>query len=201
MERESASEPSSDRRVRRSRAALMRAAVELVSERGTTAVPVADIAEAADVSRQVLYQHFGDRDSLLLEAALDLLEHSLRPTLPDESSAASSRDHVLILARHFVEHRSFYRAMLTGPSAFALNRALTDYFLPRNRANVARHFGDELEPRTADDLAAFITGGASAFFNVWVVEGDDPLDPEALADRLMRVTTALGAMATEESQP
>ncbi|MFD0487807.1 helix-turn-helix domain-containing protein [Saccharopolyspora spinosporotrichia] len=56
-------EPVRDRRVRRSRAALMRAAVELVTERGTAAVTLSDIAEAADVSRRVVYQHFGDRDA------------------------------------------------------------------------------------------------------------------------------------------
>jgi AcrR family transcriptional regulator len=66
-----------DRRARRSRRALMRAAVALVGERGSTNVPVSDLAEAADVSRQLVYQQFGDRDTLLLEAALDLATDEL----------------------------------------------------------------------------------------------------------------------------
>src|SRR5215472_1591063 len=66
-----------DRRVVRSRSALMRAAVALVGERGTTAVPIPDIAEAADVSRQLVYLHFGNREMLLLEAALDLARKEL----------------------------------------------------------------------------------------------------------------------------
>ncbi|MFI1212945.1 TetR family transcriptional regulator [Streptomyces sp. NPDC020802] len=37
-------------------------------ERGTSAVALSDIAEAADVSRKVVYQPFGDRDTQLLEA-------------------------------------------------------------------------------------------------------------------------------------
>ncbi|WP_242642820.1 TetR/AcrR family transcriptional regulator [Lentzea alba] len=178
----------------------MRAAVSLVAERGTANVSVGDIAETADISRQALYQHFGDRDTLLLEAALDLLRSALQPSPPDESAGMSDRDHVLILARHFAEHGPFYRAMLTSPSGFALNRALSDFFLPFTRANVARRCGNDLDSRTVDDVAAFITGGSSAFFNVWVVESDDPLDPEALADRLIRVTTALGTIATESPQ-
>ena len=89
-------EPARDRRVRRSRAALMRAAVALVSERESTAVTVSEIAEAADVSRQVLYQQFGDRDALLLEAALDLVRRELLRRLadsraPDRTSARRSR--------------------------------------------------------------------------------------------------------------
>jgi AcrR family transcriptional regulator len=46
--------------------------VACVSERGTTAVPVTDLADAANVSRQLVYLQFGDRDSLLVAAAVDL---------------------------------------------------------------------------------------------------------------------------------
>lgn len=190
--------PPVDRRVRRSRAALMRAAIDLVSERATTAVPVADIAEAADVSRQVLYQHFGDRDTLLLAAALDLVERELLPSVADESADASARDRVLVMARHFAEHRAFYRAMITGPSAYALNRELAGRFLPLNRKSVERRFGEDLAAQTADDLAGFITGGAAAFYNTWIVEADDPLDPEAFADRFLRAMSTLAAIDPEE---
>ena len=62
-----------DRRVRRSRAALMAAAVRLVSERGKTDIPITELAEAADVSRRVVYLQFADRDTLLVAAALDLV--------------------------------------------------------------------------------------------------------------------------------
>jgi len=55
----------------------------LVTERGTAAVSLSDIAEAADVSRRVVYQHFGDRDTLLLEAGLDLARRELLPYLAD----------------------------------------------------------------------------------------------------------------------
>ena len=71
--------PARDRRVRRSRAALMAAAITLVTERGTADVPVSDLAEAADVSRRLVYQQFRDRDTLLLEAALDLAGRGCSP--------------------------------------------------------------------------------------------------------------------------
>ena len=66
--------------MQRSRAALLAAAVRLVSERGTTAIPVTDLAEAADVSRQLVYLQFGDRDALLVAAAADLVTRELRRT-------------------------------------------------------------------------------------------------------------------------
>ncbi|MEV6877657.1 helix-turn-helix domain-containing protein [Amycolatopsis sp. NPDC051128] len=185
--------PAKDRRVRRSRAALMRAAVELVGARDSAAVPVSDIAEAADVSRQVLYQQFGDRDALVLEAALDLVRRELLDDLPDDERAS-----MLALARHFAAHRRFYRALLTGSSAFALNKALTGLFLPLNRQHIAQLLGRRLDARGVEDLAAFLTGGAAAVVNTWVIEGPEPLDPEEFTGRLMRIRTVVTAMITKE---
>lgn len=181
-------EPAKDRRVRRSRAALMGAAIDLVDARESANVPVSDIAAAADVSRQVLYLQFGDRDTLLLEAALDLVRRELLEPLarrPDGGRAPT-----LALATHFATHRRFYRAMLTSSSAFALNKALTGLFVPLNRRYASRRLTDEQE---VADLAAFLTGGAAALVNTWVVEGPDPLDPEEFTNRLMRIHPALEA--------
>src|SRR5690348_11206945 len=94
-----------DRRVLRSRSALMRAAVALVAERGTTAVSISDIAEAADVSRQLVYLQFGSRDALLLEAALALAGGELLPQLRAAPEESTGRGRALATARHFADHR------------------------------------------------------------------------------------------------
>ncbi|WP_188195257.1 TetR/AcrR family transcriptional regulator [Nonomuraea sp. SYSU D8015] len=186
--------PAMDRRVRRSRAALMRAAIALVTERGTAAIPLSDIAETADVSRQVVYQQFGDRDTLVLEAALDLVRRELLPDLENDWDPSASRNRALATARHFARHRGFYRALLTSSCAFVLNKALMGLFLPVNRQAVTRVHGERLAPELLDDLAVYVTGGAAAFINAWVVEGDDPLDPEEFTERLLRLMTiATGA--------
>jgi AcrR family transcriptional regulator len=169
----------------------MRAAVALVTERGTAAVPISDIAEAADVSRRVVYEHFGDRDALLLEAGLDLARRELLPHLADASPEVAGRERTLTTVRHFAEHRVFYRALLTGSCAFALDRGLIGLLLPVNRQFVNQLCGDRLDPRTVDDLATYLTGGAAAFVTSWVVEAPEPLDPEAFTDRLLRTTSVL----------
>ncbi|MGK3206212.1 TetR/AcrR family transcriptional regulator [Amycolatopsis sp. MEPSY49] len=186
--------PVKDRRVRRSRAALMGAAVGLVSERDSTAVSVSEIAEAADVSRQVLYQQFGDRDALLLEAALDLVRRELLADPPGDERAA-----LLALAEHFAAHRRFYRALLTGTSAFAFTEALTGLFLPLNRRHLGQALGDRLGDREVEDLATFLTGGAGAVVNAWVVGGPDPLDANAFTDRLLRIRSVVTATITKEA--
>jgi AcrR family transcriptional regulator len=183
--------PVQDRRVRRSRSALIAAALTLVSSRGTTAIPISDLAEAADVSRQLIYQQFGDRDTLLLAAALELAQGELLPGLIDAPHPIAERDQTLAMARHFAEHRSFYRAMLTGSCAFALNKMLTGLLNPVNAQFVDQMIGHRLAPGTVEDLATFLTGGASALFITWVVEGVEPLDPEEFTDRLMRMASVI----------
>jgi AcrR family transcriptional regulator len=182
---------TTDRRVRRSRSALMRAAVALVAERGTSNVSLSEIAEAADVSRQLVYQQFGDRDSLLLAAALDLAEREFVQPVQNAEGAASDRDRVLAGVRHFAEHRSLYRALLTGPCAYDLNKALTGLLTPVNRRLAERMAGERRSPDLTEDLAVFLTGGSGAVFNTWIVEGEDPLDPEAFTDRLMRMLSVV----------
>jgi AcrR family transcriptional regulator len=197
--------PAKDRRVRRTRSALMSAAVTLVAERGTTAVALSEIAEAADVSRRVVYQHFGDRDTLLLEAGLDLARRELLPRLT-EGPPVASRERALPVAQHFAHHRAFYRALLTGSCAFALDRGLLRLILPVNRHGLQTVHGDHLTPGAVEDLATFVTGGVGALVTNWVVDGPDPLDPEAFTDRLLAATsvmmTALNERIFDEhSQP
>jgi AcrR family transcriptional regulator len=198
--------PVKDRRVRRSRAALTRAAVALVTERGTAAVPLSDIAAAADVSRQIVYQHFGDRDTLLLEAALDLIRTELMPCLAEGDPEADARDQVLLMTRHFARHRVFYRAMLNSSSASALTEALGGLFGAVNRRAFHERFAGMFDPQQIEDLTVFVTGGSASIVNAWVTTGDEPLDPEDLADRMVGLagifTAALGqitATKTKES--
>ncbi|WP_151476132.1 TetR/AcrR family transcriptional regulator [Streptomyces albicerus] len=186
MQPESTREPrSQDRRVLRSRSALMAAAERLVSERGTTDIPVKDLAEAADVSRQLVYLQFGDRDALLVETAADLVRRELVTQAGDDTDAAAG---VSTMARHFARHRGYYRAMLTGSCAFAMTRTLNSLFGSANEKAVGQLF-DELDDQTTRDLTAFVAGGTGAVVNDWLTDGDDPLDPEELTQRLLRLAS------------
>lgn len=182
-------EPARDPRVRRTRAAVLKATFDLVTERGTTAVTVSEIAAAADVSRRVVYQHFGDLDTVLLEAGLDLARRELLPKLSDIRDVVEGRAETAVLARHFAEHKVFYRALLTGSCAYALDRGLISLLLPVNRHGIEHLYGDRLTPQAVDDLAAFITGGAGSFVTAWVIGGAH--DPEAFTDRLIAVISVL----------
>jgi len=174
----------------------MEAAVALVTEHRTANVAVSDIAEAAGVSRQLIYLHYGDRDTLLLEAALDLARRQLVDRWSDGAELVG-RERALAAARHFAEYRVFYRAILTSASAFALNKALGDLLAPINRRAIEARLGGILDERQVGDLAVFVTGGGGAVINTWLIEAEDPLDPEDFADRLLAVGSIINGALDE----
>src|SRR5690606_22537701 len=57
--------PAEDRRVRRTRQALLQALIELTTEQGYEHVTVQGIAERANVGRTTFYAHFRDKEELL----------------------------------------------------------------------------------------------------------------------------------------
>lgn len=179
-----------DPRVRRSRAALFTAVAELVSTAGSTDLSLAAIAEAADVSRQVIYQQFGDRETLVVQTALDLLRHDVLPEIADRPTLAP-RARALVTAKHFAAHHRFYRPVLAGSCAAAFSRGLTELHLPPNRALVDQILGEHRDPQTAEDLAVYLTGGGIAFLTAWVLNGSEHQDCERFVDRLGYLHAAL----------
>lgn len=177
---------STDRRVQRSRATLLAAAVRLVSTRGTTAVPVTDLADAANVSRQLVYLQFGDRDTLLVAAAADLVTRELLDQSADFQRGDDMRPGVLATTEHFAEHRAFYRPMLTGSCAYAMSRTMNQVFRPFNARFLRERFAG-LDPETEKYLSMFAAAGAGEIVNDWLIDGPEPLDPHEAADRLMRL--------------
>ncbi|MFD9122938.1 hypothetical protein [Streptomyces bottropensis] len=80
---------------------------------------------------------------------------------------------------------------MTGSCAFALDRGLIGLLLPVNRQHVQQMFSDRLDPQIVEDLATCLAGGGSAFFTTWIVDGAEPLEPQAFTDRLMRMRSVL----------
>jgi AcrR family transcriptional regulator len=111
---------SPDRRVARTHRALLQAFVDLMQERSYRSVTIADIVGRADVGRSTFYDHFRDKDEILLnsmEWMFAILADAVRPDAP--------RQPLDQLAAHFWSNRSLARTVLTPPVQPKLLRALT----------------------------------------------------------------------------
>jgi AcrR family transcriptional regulator len=99
-----------DRRVERTRSALMSAFVELMLSGGYAGVTVEDIATRANVGRSTFYMHFKSRE--------DILQRSLeRPSAPLAAVAAGtmSAERLVPQLQHFHEQRRVNRIFFEPP--------------------------------------------------------------------------------------
>lgn len=76
----------------RRRAAIQRAALEQFSARGLAATSMAQIAEAAGVSRPALYQYFSDKDEIFANAFVGLFEELVDAALTELDGSGSTGD-------------------------------------------------------------------------------------------------------------
>src|SRR3984885_6493057 len=84
-----------ERRKRRTRQAIQRAAFELFSERGYRETTINDIAQRAEVAPRTVTVHFPAKEELLLDAepfTLDSLSERLSARRPHESALEALRD-------------------------------------------------------------------------------------------------------------
>lgn len=75
-----------DRRVRRTRANLHRALIELMVERDYDRISVRDILDRADTGRSTFYAHFRDKDDLLLASSVEYLRDLFAVPLPPDAA-------------------------------------------------------------------------------------------------------------------
>ena len=91
------------------KAALVRAAGELLEEQGVDALKVREAARRAKVSHNAPYRHFPDRESLLAELAADGYRQ-----LGDALGAKAGRDMGQAYVQFALEHPHRFRLMFGG---------------------------------------------------------------------------------------
>lgn len=90
-----------DRKRQRTRATIMRAAYELIQERGYKNVTINEIATKADVDPTTFWRHFGSKEAVLFEDPMQIIarmeaELEARPAEEDVLTAALNAVQVLV---------------------------------------------------------------------------------------------------------
>jgi AcrR family transcriptional regulator len=161
-----------ERKKAQTRAAIAAGAAELFARNGFRAVTMIEVAEAAEVSEQTVYNHFPTKESLVFDRALEL-----RTALLDRSSG---------LLTGYAEWLS--GAVLGGSAQRAIRSPGGMPRLVASDAGLRRHLL-ELADEWSGALAA-----------MW--EQFDPVVARTLTDGLLhvfvRAVDRLGVMETEE---
>lgn len=170
-----------DRRVRRTRALLHRALVELMVEGNYDRITVRDILERADVGRSTFYAHYRDKDDLLLRSSTDYLRAAM-------SAAETGKESTELLAPVrtlfglAVDNPEIYRALLGRKSGTVLLRT--------TRVMVAQILAERLEHRLdmpEDEFTTtvtFLSWGVVGLLGA-IAEGTPPLSAEEAYHRVV----------------
>lgn len=107
---------------------ILQAMAQLASERRYSAIRIVDLIDQAAIGRSTFYEHFGNKDQVLL-ALLD-------PILVQLANAASNRAPRPALqqaVRHIWERRHLFRVLLGSRVTTQLEQRLSEMILDRRR--------------------------------------------------------------------
>ena len=171
-----------DRRVERTRQALHRALIALISEKRYDKITVQDIIDRANVGRSTFYAHFLDKEDLMVKG-LAMFSDELNAHIDISEHEGQEKEHVLhspIFFRHAYLHHRLYKAMLEGGGADVLLDAGRRHL----REDIQNHLG-ELYPdeASADIPLPVITNflaGAMLSVLMWWLDSGRPYPPEEI---------------------
>lgn len=116
-----------DRRVTKTRKAILSAYLSLLQTKGVHAISVSDITEKADINRATFYAHYEDKQNLqeqIIKEILDDLEKAIEKDIFKEEQnnfTLTTLEGIFIrMLENIYRHKEFYTVMLgnNGPSIF-----------------------------------------------------------------------------------
>jgi AcrR family transcriptional regulator len=170
-----------DRQTQRTRRALLEAFRSLVTARRYEAIRVGDVIHSADVGRSTFYEHFRDKDDLLLQSMSAILDVLAGAAL------GRSDDRLAMVLAHFADNAPLARGLINGPSCALVVRELAQ------RIQVG--LGPQLLEQTSTGLTASLisTQVAEAILGqvrAWL-NGGCSASPADVAIAVTRTTSAM----------
>jgi len=165
-------------------AALVRAAGDLLSERGPSAVSVRDIAGAAGVNQALVFRHFGDKAGLV-RAVLDELGGAMRD---DPAAASLEADAIAGLVQRHRRYLDVLTRVILDPESTEV-----DFPYPVMRQLVADASLDDVAAGRIVDAVAAVLGWVVFQPYVAAATGRPAAAPEEVADRVAGLVGAITA--------
>ena len=180
------SQPKTDRRVRRTQQSMRDALIELMLEKPYEKITVQNIIDRANVGRATFYNHYRDKDDLLVRGVAELARSQEDEASGQETNAQRpeasppNRFETAGMFRHSQQNRRIHQVL------FKRNRE--NVILAEISAILHAHVEEQLNQlKEADDdppvplpiLAHFISGGLWSLINWWH-ENDFLYTPEEM---------------------
>lgn len=170
-----------DRRTARTRRSLLNAFIELVLERGYSAIGIGDIVKRADIGRSTFYAHFRSKDELLIASMQWMFD-----VLADATTPGAAREPLNDLVAHFWSNRRLARVVLSHPIEPKLRRALTATIQHR----LALQASQGLRPDQVKPLAICIATAQLGLLTAWTT-GEVVADQTTVVEALLTAATSM----------
>ncbi|AKS34124.1 TetR/AcrR family transcriptional regulator [Mycolicibacterium goodii] len=182
---------SADPRAERVRTRLHEAAFALAHERQVDELTVSDIVGRAGVSRQVFYQHFGDRDEAIAAAFATEFSRAV------DGLRGDPRARIVRLFDFAGEHRAMYRNVTPSAVTQRVVNAFRDQLTPAC-AEIAEQGMTVVAPiagLTPQAVTRFLVGGFVEVLRSWM-EDPEAGDARDLRDRVAAAFDTVNALLT-----
>jgi AcrR family transcriptional regulator len=187
---------SVDPRAERVRIRLRDAAFALAHERRVDEITVGDIVARAEVSRQVFYQHFRDRDDAVATAFTVAFAAATADMDCLDGTTCDARARILRLFDFAAEHRSMYRNIVTQRVVSAFRAELQPAC-----GQIARQGMPVVSPiasLTPESVTRFLVGGFMEVLRSWM-EDPDSTDLSGRVGAALDTVNALLGLTTHSS--
>lgn len=188
-------EASTDPRAVRTHQALVSATVELLADRPARELSVTAIVQQAGVSRQVFYEHFADRASVLAAAAESILGPIYLDFVQGFEPRRGYADQVAALVRAMNERGAEVRSLMDSSTQGQATASLLDLLTGAIRPALDSHLGAagvDVYEEAAGDTARFLAAGTQALIAFGFAEG---AEPEEVGRRIETVRRTLASFS------
>ena len=170
-----------DARIVRSREALRAALLGLIEGHPLETITIRDITDAAGVGYATFYRHFPTKAALLDDVAAAQIRQLIGLSMSSQRDVLDSYGSCLAIIRYVDQHRSLWRALLTGGAVATIREEIIQ---------ISREVAVEYpRPRSSipDDLAfRFVASAMVETLAWWLEHGDQSAERGArLLDRLV----------------
>jgi AcrR family transcriptional regulator len=173
---------------RRTKTALVEAAIALIVERGYDAVRVSDITEAANYGRSTFYVYFRDKEDLfwkILKAQMDQLDARILAAVEGLPSPERERLAWGMIFEAILQARPFFLQM-DGELSRRLRQLQKDYLIATYERQLREGLYSLMLDAPPELAARFICGAILEILEYWM-HHPEMGDAQAMADQMYRL--------------
>jgi AcrR family transcriptional regulator len=164
------------KRAKRTRKKLKKAALDVFSEKSVDAATVEEITEKADVGKGTLYQHFEDKEEIVVTLVEEAVEHLIE-RIRSYDSAPETLEAMLeyLLNAHYefsINSREEFLLLFQGKILLKLQSDTVDeleepylHYLEAIEQQISPHLSPRIDPLKVRRLACAVAGFVFGFFS------------------------------------